>query len=160
MSIISLWFTLLSCTLQRILLISFTQFWSYIELLKLCTWFNYLISLKVTMIWVSISFWLHILTLHLWNRVEAQFIVCIIHKVLWSHNMIFKSYYIPKIPDMCIDYIFKNQSMFSKNYILVSILRKQWIRLLSVLPLKSVTLLSIIVAKLAPPYAGLPRLFG
>jgi len=41
---IILWFTLLSFTLEHIWLVSFTQFWSYIELLKLCASFNCSIS--------------------------------------------------------------------------------------------------------------------
>ena len=70
-SIISLWFTLLSFTLYPIGFISLTQFWCYIELLMLCASFNYTISLKVTIISMSIIYLLHIPTLHLWSRVQS-----------------------------------------------------------------------------------------
>jgi len=47
---------------------------SHADLLKLCKSFNYLISIEVTMIRMSIIYWLHMPTLNLWNKVEAYFI--------------------------------------------------------------------------------------
>ena len=69
--------------------------------------------------------------------------------------------FILKITGMCTNCIFKNQSMFIKTYrILVNISRKQQISLLSVLPLKLMTPLSIIAATTALPRTRQPKLSG
>jgi len=109
MSIISLWFTLLSFTLQHTWLVLLTQFWSYIKLLKSCASFNY---------WHEQVSFTDCTYLHYIYETESRpsLSLPVMHKVLSSHSMFSKSDYILKALSMCIDYIFKMQSMFIKNY--------------------------------------------
>jgi len=104
---------LLSFTLQYIWLISLTQFWSYIESLKLYTLINYL---AVYPSYNDMSEY-HLLIIHTYNYIytiesRPSLSFTIMHKVLWSYKMIFKSDFMLKIPITCIH--FRNQSMFIK----------------------------------------------
>ena len=75
--------------------------------------------------------------------------------VLSSHHIFVKSDFVLKIPGPCIGCIFRKHNMFIENdSILISILRKQWISSLSVLPHKLVTPLSTIDTTLGLPCVG------
>ena len=74
---------------------------------------------------------------------------------------IIKSVYSPKTLGTCIDCVFRKENMFTgKDSILISISRKQWITLPSVLAHKLVTPLSTIEIRLALLHMSQPKLFS
>ena len=124
-SITSLWFTLLSFTLQHIWLTSLTQFGSYIELSNSV---HHLITQSLSKLhWYEH----HLLIIPIYNYIyeiesRPSLSFLIMHKVLSSHHIFSKSNFIVKIAGTCIDCIFRNQSMFIKNHsMLISISTKQ-----------------------------------
>jgi len=59
----------------------------------------------------------HLLTTHTYSNIyetKSRPFYRLLLQRLSSQSIFFKSYYILKIPNKCIDYIFKNHSMFIK----------------------------------------------
>ena len=88
--------------------------------------FNYLMSIIVTMICISIITDYTYLDYIYERESIPNLSFPITHKVMLSHNIFIKSNFVMKNSGMYIDCIFRNQSIFIKNHnILVSISRNQ-----------------------------------
>ena len=125
-------------------------------MLKLCTLFDYSISIKVIIIWVSIIYWLQLSITKFMKQsrgLDYCFPLCLkfyqVTTYLASH-----------ISCTCIACTFKTQSMFINYMIFICKLTNQRISLLSVFPFKLVISLSIIVMMSTLPRTSQSKLSG